>query len=641
MTFISSYEKYREALIAGVAIESLLHTGPALFDVGNPGTLQTAAYTLRNEADIRRRENAEGTYLRLVKEPDANAKRVRFEQALARLRQGEADPIVYHYRQADFAAIPGSPWVYNLPKCFNQIFSNQRSLGAFAPAKEGINTGDNEQFIRLWWEVLSHDRNSVCLWRRLAKGEKTLRFVNPSRYVVCSDISRMERLPGSAIRNRDCFFRPGITFLSNSSSRFCAWITGPDHVFCSTGGRSLFPPQDMMLLLLALLNSTLIDPMLTYINPTITIKVGDLNALPLPSDFGIALSDLAERAITLATQKSREDETTWDFIAPPAWPDGVQQVAARHAQLAEIERQIDEEVYRLYGISDDDRKAIEDELMVDSSLIASGDSSDDEATTEEPITTNQESITIGHLADQWLNYAIGIVLGQFQPGNPDGLGRGTFDTTDTTIGEQLRVIRDQDGLTPADPDHPQHMAGHVWAVLDIMQGDTAAAAIVREALGPGSPHNLLSDFLADKYFKNHIQQYRKRPIYWLLQSSKKNYALWLYYHHLDKDLLFKALVNYVEPKIRLETSRLETLHSQKTTTGDSGKEAKRLAKDAERQEDFLSELRDFEDKLRRAANLHLEPDLNDGKKPGNTGTNSLKANTSGPRSASSCVKGDW
>ena len=33
---------------------------------------------------------------------------------------------------------------------------------------------------------------------------------------------------------------------------------------------------------------------------------------------------------------------------------------------------------------------------------------------------------------------------------------------------------------------------------------------------------------------------RKAPIYWLLQSSKKNYALWIYYHRLDKDILFKA-----------------------------------------------------------------------------------------------------
>ena len=118
------------------------------------------------------------------------------------------------------------------------------------------------------------------------------------------------------------------------------------------------------------------------------------------------------------------------------------------------------------------------------------------------------------------------------------------------------------------------------------------------------------------FWDDHVSRYsksrRKAPIYWLLQSSKKNYALWLYYHRLDKDLLFKALVNYVEPKIRLETSRLETFRSQKAAAGESGKEGKRLAKEIERQEDFLSELRDFEDKLRRAANLHLEPDLNDG-----------------------------
>jgi hypothetical protein len=115
------------------------------------------------------------------------------------------------------------------------------------------------------------------------------------------------------------------------------------------------------------------------------------------------------------------------------------------------------------------------------------------------------------------------------------------------------------------------------------------------------------------FWDDHVSRYsksrRKAPIYWLLQSAKKNYALWLYYHRLDKDILFKALVNYVEPKIRLEENRLESLRGQK---GSGGKESKKLDKDIEKQETFLSELRDFEDKLRRAANLHLEPDLDDG-----------------------------
>ena len=68
----------------------------------------------------------------------------------------------------------------------------------------------------------------------------------------------------------------------------------------------------------------------------------------------------------------------------------------------------------------------------------------------------------------------------------------------------------------------------------------------------------------------------------------------------------------VEPKICLETSCLESLRNQKTAAGDTGKAAKRIAKGVEQQEDLISELRDFEDKLRRAANLHLEADLNDG-----------------------------
>jgi len=62
----------------------------------------------------------------------------------------------------------------------------------------------------------------------------------------------------------------------------------------------------------------------------------------------------------------------------------------------------------------------------------------------------------------------------------------------------------------------------------------------------------------------------------------------------------------------LETSELENLRGRLAAEGESGKKSKQFAKDIEEREDFLSELRDFEDKLRRAANLYLEPDLNDG-----------------------------
>jgi hypothetical protein len=74
-------------------------------------------------------------------------------------------------------------------------------------------------------------------------------------------------------------------------------------------------------------------------------------------------------------------------------------------------------------------------------------------------------------------------------------------------------------------------------------------------------------------------------------------------------------VNYVEPKIKLVLGQLSFVLGQIQSTKDEGprtKDLKKLEKEAERLESFLSELHDFEDKLRRAANLHLEPDLNDG-----------------------------
>ena len=183
-------------------------------------------------------------------------------------------------------------------------------------------------------------------------------------------------------------------------------------------------------------------------------------------------------------------------------------------------------------------------------------------------------------------------------------------------GIPLRI--DQDGILVDDPDHPDDIVRRVREVLELLWQDRAEA-IEREAceiLGVRELRDYFRRPGKGGFWDDHVSRYsksrRKAPIYWLLQSSKKNYALWIYYHRFDKDMLFKALLNYVEPKIRLEESRLEPLRAQRTAAGTSGKGVKKLEKEIDRQEEFISELRDFEEKLRRVANLHLDPDLNDG-----------------------------
>lgn len=84
--FISSYEAFRNHITNQAAIQTLAHLGPGLFATGNPGTLQTTAFVLRREPDDARRANSVGTYFHLVHEPNADAKRVAFENALTELK---------------------------------------------------------------------------------------------------------------------------------------------------------------------------------------------------------------------------------------------------------------------------------------------------------------------------------------------------------------------------------------------------------------------------------------------------------------------------------------------------------------------------------------------------------------------------
>jgi len=83
--FISSYASLREEIRRQAAIETMVHCGPGLFDVGNPGTLQTTAFVLRKEPETVRRESNKGTYFRLVHPPTGDAKRQAIERALAAL----------------------------------------------------------------------------------------------------------------------------------------------------------------------------------------------------------------------------------------------------------------------------------------------------------------------------------------------------------------------------------------------------------------------------------------------------------------------------------------------------------------------------------------------------------------------------
>jgi len=376
-----------------------------------------------------------------------------------------------------------------------------------------------------------------------------------------------------------------------------------------------------------------------------SFEAGIIQRTPIPNlsnSLNNAFFDFSRRCVEIQRDLDRTIEISHVFHLPAllqvssetlaqritAWQ---ARVADTECKLAENQHKIDDIAFRLYGIDGEDRRAIEEGsgLKTEPTEVAEDD---------EPGEDAGPAIESKPLITAMLSYAAGCVIGRWDvrfatgecptPELPDpfdplpvcspGMLQGAdgLPLQQTPDGYPLRI--DWDGILVDDPDHDDDIVRRVRDVLEVIWKERADA-IEKEAceiLGVSDLRDYVRKPGAGGFWDDHVKRYsksrRKAPIYWLLQSSRKNYALWIYYHRLDKDILFKALLNYVEPKIRREESRAGELRAQKTALGTEAKGARKLDKELERQEAFLSELRDFEDKLRRAANLHLVPDLDDG-----------------------------
>ncbi len=128
------------------------------------------------------------------------------------------------------------------------------------------------------------------------------------------------------------------------------------------------------------------------------------------------------------------------------------------------------------------------------------------------------------------------------------------------------------------PDNSSDLARRIRSVLEVIFGKQAG---VREkaacdALGVKSLREYVRKSGNGGFWLDHVARYtksrRKAPIYWLLQSKNKNFGLWVYYHRLDQDLLFKVLQSSgpVQTKINLEQSKLDELYRHKKEMGGFG-----------------------------------------------------------------------
>lgn len=319
--FLGSFEKMRSSIIGGKTIVSMAHLGPRAFDAIGGEVVNVTADVIYNG-----RAACEGAYVRLVDINGSEAKRLKLLEAIR-----DPDCGWFYRRDADiFKQIPGAPIAYWAGGGILSAFKSNPAVGTRASLQAGITTGNNDLFIRAWWEVqlskfdrecssINEVQTTTC-WYPCNKGGSYRKWYgNRDNVMNFSVTGQLEMKKQSGFRpvSLNDQFRPSISWSDVTSDRNSFRVNGGHSLF-EHAGSCAFIADDNLLPLIAYLNSSAASVMLRMINPTLNCNAGVVSRLPL---LGLGeegrISSMAELAIELSKTDWDSFETSWDFKRHP------------------------------------------------------------------------------------------------------------------------------------------------------------------------------------------------------------------------------------------------------------------------------------------------------------------------------------
>jgi len=175
------------------------------------------------------------------------------------------------------------------------------------------------------------------------------------------------------------------------------------------------------------------------------------------------------------------------------------------------------------------------------------------------------------------------------------------------------ILVDDPGINGALP-HADDIVRRVRDVLDLIWNEKAPE-IEQEACEILGVPELREYFRKPSgFFQDHLKRYsksrRKAPLYWPLSTASGSYTIWLYYHRITDQTLYKAVNQHVEPKIEEIDRAIARMEEQLKSASGCG--TGRLANQLSEARAFGAELREFRQELLRIAGLPYKPNLNDG-----------------------------
>ena len=598
--FLSSYQGMREKLLQERTIQTMAHLGARAFTEISGEVVQTTAFVLQGQ----KFSGFKPVFFRLV-----DGREVQKEAAL-RTGQHRFDAT----KQDDFKKIPGSPFAYWLSKdaraCFESIKLADRFISDGA-----VKTGNNSKYIRMWWEIRVADISMDGPWRKHPKGGAFQKWYGNLDSVVRWDTAAISHYGSNFIArilDKKYWNLEGIAWSAIASSTPSFRYLRADEV-ANNAALCIFPKStDELKYALGFLNSKVASNLIEVISQTLNILVGDVMRLPfvLPRASIERLSTLVTECIEAARADWDSQECSIDFkeFSWAGRSSEIRKVAKewecwsiRQTQLVEHIQSLEEENNRIfinaYGLQDELSFGVPESQIT----LARADREND--------------------CQRLLSYAIGCMMGRYSLDTPGLIyaraGNVGFDASRYTT-----FLADADGIVPLTDElwFQDDAASRIREFLLAVWGaDTLAEnmAWLAESLGQKTsetPDETIRRYLADKFYKDHLQTYKKRPIYWLFSSGKQGaFQALVYLHRYHEGTLARLRAEYVVPLTGKIQSRIDML--QKDATAASSTAARnKLAKEVEKMKKKHVELLAYDEQLRHCADMRISLDLDDGVK---------------------------
>ena len=624
--FTQRFEELRSMLLNDV-LYSMLHVGYNSFPELNSKIAQATSFTIC-KCHI---DHYTSKYFDLTNRIPQNAdKKNVFDQKLL-----ANDYITI--QNDKFSHLPGYQFAYWITPPLLNDFSKGIKLGEIAAPRQGLATGDNDTFLRLWYEVeykkIGFDYKSTDdfhtsgkLYAPYNKGGEYCKWHGNRDWIIRFDHLSYNILQnqGNHLPSKQYYFAESATWSALTTSGFSCRYCESGFVF-DTKGSSLFcHDRDELLTYMGFLNCVVANEIFKMLSPTVDYNAGTVANVPILIKNDETVVALVKDSIIITKNYTDSFETSWDFLYHPLVPIRLEQETSQfHSFRMEKFGRI-AWYYEKWELKCEDSfaklKANEEELnriFIDSYGLQDGLSPE----------VKDKDVTVGKADLQrdiksLLSYAVGCMFGRYSL-DVEGMAYAGGDWDES---KYKTFLPDADGVLPITDEEylEDDIVTRLSDWLKVVYGEDTLEGnldFIAKALGGrgNSSREIIRNYFLKDFFKDHCQTYSitgsgKRPIYWLFDSGKQNgFKALIYLHRYTPDTIGNLRVDYLHKMQRVyesEIGRMQDMIDHSTNV----REVAAATKRKEKLQKQLKECREYDEMIGHLALSRIELDLDDGVK---------------------------